>query len=152
MNDWLATLDALSRPEGWPALAPALDYIQQPWIPPVTIAGYLVAIFALQALMTKFDIKPLNLKYTLAAHNFFLAAWSFVMCAGTLAVVGRGFMEHGRSLLAPYCGVDGSAMNTHIVFWARMFYLSKFYELLDTVFLVLRRRDLTFLHVYHHAL
>jgi fatty acid elongase 3 len=36
--------------------------------------------------------------------------------------------------------------------WRYVFYLSKFYELLDTVLMVLKKRRLNFLHVYHHCI
>ena len=42
-------------------------------------------------------------------------------------------------------------MTGPLVFWHWLFYVSKFYELLDTVFIVLRRRPLEFLHVFHHC-
>jgi hypothetical protein len=38
-----------------------------------------------------------------------------------------------------------------LFFWIYIFYLSKAYELLDTVFLVFKKSRLRFLHVYHHA-
>ena len=37
-----------------------------------------------------------------------------------------------------------------VEFWYYVFYISKFYEFLDTVFLLLKKRPLRFLHVYHH--
>ena len=36
-------------------------------------------------------------------------------------------------------------------FWATMFVLSKVPELGDTIFIVLRKQPLIFLHWYHHA-
>eukprot|EP00850_Spirogloea_muscicola_P008118 SM000042S15385 [mRNA] locus=s42:656320:657313:- [translate_table: standard] len=39
-----------------------------------------------------------------------------------------------------------------IYFWSYAYYLSKYYELLDTALLLLRAKPLTLLHVYHHAL
>lgn len=34
---------------------------------------------------------------------------------------------------------------------AYIFYLSKYYEFVDTFILVLRKKPVIFLHVYHHA-
>jgi hypothetical protein len=39
---------------------------------------------------------------------------------------------------------------TEIPFWAYIFYVSKYYELLDTVFLVLKKRDPQFVQTWHH--
>ena len=33
-----------------------------------------------------------------------------------------------------------------------IFYLSKYYEFLDTILLVLKKKPLDFLHCYHHAI
>ena len=37
-------------------------------------------------------------------------------------------------------------------YWAYVYYLSKYYEFLDTVLIVLKKRPLILLHFYHHAI
>eukprot|EP01120_Amphizonella_sp_Union-15-10_P007816 TRINITY_DN2685_c0_g1_i3.p1 TRINITY_DN2685_c0_g1~~TRINITY_DN2685_c0_g1_i3.p1 ORF type:complete len:158 (-),score=14.64 TRINITY_DN2685_c0_g1_i3:41-514(-) len=39
-----------------------------------------------------------------------------------------------------------------LLFWVYVFFLSKYYEFLDTVFILLKKNDPGFLHVYHHIL
>eukprot|EP00294_Goniomonas_avonlea_P011606 CAMPEP_0114555338 /NCGR_PEP_ID=MMETSP0114-20121206/8698_1 /TAXON_ID=31324 /ORGANISM="Goniomonas sp, Strain m" /LENGTH=186 /DNA_ID=CAMNT_0001740461 /DNA_START=259 /DNA_END=819 /DNA_ORIENTATION=- len=50
-----------------------------------------------------------------------------------------------------YCGVSDD-VDGPLLQWGNLFYLSKYYELLDTVFLVIRKRDLTVLHLFHHII
>ena len=38
-----------------------------------------------------------------------------------------------------------------LFFWCYVFYLSKYYDFVDTLLLVLRKKSLGFLHMYHHA-
>lgn len=42
-------------------------------------------------------------------------------------------------------------MRGRLLFWMYLFYCSKYYELFDTVIMVLKKRPLNFLHVYHHC-
>lgn len=84
-------------------------------------------------------------------HNAFLIALSLTMFVfGCLALRERYAIEGFDGVFCsqrPIANVlDGSAG-----FWLRIFYWSKFYELLDTVFLALRDKPIIFLHVYHHV-
>ncbi len=73
------------------------------------------------------------------------------------------FLRAGGSFDSLFCeGFDpsstsslGSARKSQnsgaLFFWCYIFYLSKYYDFVDTLLLVLRKKPLGFLHMYHHA-
>lgn len=119
---------------------------------PVTIAGtigYLVAVYLGKKLMesqTKFELKGL-----MTVHNVVLFVWSVAMCAGGLYETISAFRAH--PFLDVYCASKSRPGSERIMtgkawFWIWLFFASKFYEFLDTAFIVLRKSNLLFLHVY----
>lgn len=88
------------------------------------------------------------LLYSNVFHNIVLILLSFVMFIGGVYsyVVSEPFFSSicdSRDSSSTWDGVPG--------FWMKIHYWSKFYELLDTVFLILNGKNVIFLHVYHHV-
>lgn len=118
-----------------------------PYLPfVVAIFGYLSAIYLGQIYMK--NREPFKLRTPLLIWNSALAIFSIV-----------GFMRVFPEMvhtLNKY-GFVGSACKPTYQFskpaclWICLFCLSKFPELLDTIFLVLKKQKLLFLHVYHHS-
>jgi len=81
-----------------------------------------------------------------------LAIWNFIMAVfsiyGAYMVVPVFIHEwfHGKGFFHEMCSGD---VETHSP-WTMYFCLSKIPELLDTVFIVLRKKPLRFLQYYHH--
>ncbi|KIN02646.1 hypothetical protein OIDMADRAFT_95312, partial [Oidiodendron maius Zn] len=108
------------------------------------IALYLVVVFGGREFMR--PRKPLDLNGPFMAHNFILTAVS-----GALLVL---FAEQLLPTLWRYglyeniCGSSGWTRALVVLYYLN--YLVKYVELIDTVFLVLKKKPLTFLHCYHH--
>jgi len=117
----------------------------------LTVLGvftYLCILVALRAWVVA-RRKPYNLKWVVVGHNLLLSAVSLLLlCIGTAEVLRLA----GRtSWFELWC--DAEARNTRGRIWFMYYsnFLLKWYELIDTMLLVLRAKPLQFLHVYHHA-
>ncbi|EFA85393.1 hypothetical protein PPL_02396 [Heterostelium album PN500] len=102
------------------------------WTPAIATISYLVVIFALQEFMK--NRKEIKLHYICLAHNLFLSLLSLAMFLGILIPLFRTEAPQGLYHLACQPVTKGQ-----VEFFFYIFYLSKVYEFLDTVFLVLRK-------------
>ncbi|KAJ8907199.1 hypothetical protein NDN08_003680 [Rhodosorus marinus] len=84
-----------------------------------------------------------------AVHNLWLAIWSLIMFVGANVELYRYVASEG--LKGVFCTLSSSRVPNRIYYWMYIFYISKFYELIDTVIIVARKRELTLLHVWHHS-
>jgi len=111
-----------------------------------SVTAYIIIIGALHQYMQ--NRKPYEMRILLGLHNLFLCILSLIMTVGLLYRVVIVILKYG--VFSVYCGVSAEE-DQYLFFWANMFYLSKYYELVDTVFVVLRKKPLTFLHLWHHC-
>jgi len=117
------------------------------WIPVVCVILYGLGIVVGQRMMR--DQKAFDLRWTLAAWNFFLSAfsgWGMVRTVPHLLYNLYAFSPQDTlckpAIFMYGCGATGM--------WVQFFIFSKVPELFDTVFIVLRKKPLVFLHWYHH--
>ncbi|CAM6099961.1 unnamed protein product [Calypogeia fissa] len=121
-----------------------------------SVLAYLFLVYVFHSLM-KLKKRPMPLGPVPVLHNLVLALGSLVMFAGCLQSTLVEIQESrwlwgpksGRLLLL--CFPPGTRPVGRVFFWSYMYYLSKYYELVDTFILILKKRQLTFLHVFHHA-
>lgn len=110
------------------------------------IGAYMVLVFGGQYLMQ--SRQRFELRGVLSVWNTALAAFSIMGACRTAPEFLHTLTHHGlyQSVCVP------SFINQDKVsgFWTYMFVLSKLPELGDTLFIVLRKQPLIFLHWYHH--
>jgi len=105
---------------------------------------YVILIFSGQRWMQ--SRPPFKLQIPLLLWNSVLSLFSIIGAVRTVPELYNGLANHGwtHTVCDPsfYLGQSG--------FWAFVFTVSKVYELGDSLFIVLRRQPLIFLHWYHH--
>lgn len=92
----------------------------------------------------------MKLTWALTIHNTILCLGSLAMFLGLCEAVFTIIVEDG--FFGAYCDPNRQYSQGRLGFWLYVFYLSKYYELLDTIFQVLKNHDLQLLHVLHHCL
>lgn len=110
-------------------------------------ALYLVAIYAGTAIMR--NREPFKLRRALCCWSAALSLFSFWAMYRIYPIAYRmmylGGLQHAVCDTTSYIGSGGGGL------WAFLFPLSKLPELVDTVFIILRKQKMVFLHWYHHV-
>ena len=129
---------------------PALVYnkwFENYWTISVAIAAiYLILVFLGQQYMK--NRNPFELRRPLFLWNVGLAVFSMY---GTSIVIPSMYdILSNEGYVRSVCFTD-AYLTPFKSFWGMLFSVSKVLELVDTAFLVLRKRPVIFLHYYHHA-
>ncbi|GBG25297.1 Elongation of very long chain fatty acids protein 6 [Hondaea fermentalgiana] len=119
------------------------------WVPFALCFAYLVIIFGIQFYMK--DRAEFDLRKPLAAWSAFLAIFSIAASIRTVPVLIKMLYEKGTHHV-----LCGDTRNDWVIdnpagVWTMAFIFSKIPELIDTLFIVLRKRKLITLHWYHHV-
>jgi len=118
-------------------------------IPLIISGAYVVIIFVLQNIVMK-NRPPMDLKGPLALWNLLLATFSIVGAYYTVPVLVDLIKTGGYT--KTICAVTETTWcDSRAGFWVFLFILSKSPELVDTLFLALRKKEIMLLHWYHHA-
>ncbi|KAL4899852.1 hypothetical protein BDW74DRAFT_171249 [Aspergillus multicolor] len=159
-------MPSLSHPFGihlWPHFSRAFtaltgktpsEFHLQPGVTPMTtlqgtlvsLATYYVVIFGGRQLMK--NQAPFKLQTLFIIHNFILTLISGGLLALFLEQILPTLRQDG--VLHAICDARGG-WTDELVLLYYLNYLTKYLELADTVFLVLKKKPLTFLHTYHHG-
>lgn len=145
----------------WAQLFNPADFIWRvgytPLTHPVVVLGALAAYFGIAFGLQEYmrSRPPADVKLFTVAHNAILCLWSAAMFGGVLhAVIGAyNAFYADENVLMLFCDpqhvLASPAVGLH--YWTYIYYLSKFYEMIDTFILALKKKDLTFLQMYHHS-
>ncbi|KAI4087647.1 MAG: hypothetical protein LQ348_000468 [Seirophora lacunosa] len=110
------------------------------------LTTYYVVVLGGRELMK--NRKPFKLNALFMIHNLYLTVASFIMLVlfieQLLPTVWR------RGIFFAICDHRGGWTRELVVLYY-MNYITKYVELIDTMFLVLKKKPLTFLHTYHHG-
>lgn len=109
---------------------------------------YWTVVFGLGKVMQHRE--PFALPGIPGIHNLFLASWSAAMFLGLAVAMVAQHRQFGVRAL--FCAESEAQVDPMMQYCLYIFYLSKFYELFDTVILRLKKKKLIFLHWYHHSI
>lgn len=109
------------------------------------IATYYLIIFGGRAILK--NSEPFKLNFLFQIHNLILTTASLTLLILFIEQLTPMLARHG--LYYSICNIG--AWTQPMVTLYYMNYIVKFIEFIDTIFLVLKHKKLTFLHTYHHG-
>ncbi|KAK9240297.1 GNS1/SUR4 family-domain-containing protein [Lipomyces kononenkoae] len=97
-------------------------------------------------------------RWLVIAHNLFLCVYSAWTCLGMIFSLLRTVTEMSRthssgtsSFWRGLCSLDEGIWGHGLNYYGFLFYLSKFYEILDTVIILAKGKRSSLLQTYHHG-
>ncbi|GMI21326.1 hypothetical protein TrCOL_g2404 [Triparma columacea] len=125
--------------------------IEHTEIPILFVSAYLVTVFYVPDFMPS---KGFNLRRLWAFWNLLLSIFSILGALRTVPYLMTALYEKGFTYTT--CADSTTWFLRHdefnpVGFWVTLFIYSKIPELIDTVFLVLQRKPVIFLHWFHHV-
>ena len=109
------------------------------------IGTYYLVIFGGRAVLK--NTEPLKLNFLFQLHNLFLTTLSLTLLVLMVEQLVPMIAKHGLY----YAICNQGAWTQPMVTLYYMNYITKYIEFIDTIFLVLKHKKLTFLHTYHHG-
>ncbi|OXV07041.1 hypothetical protein Egran_05197 [Elaphomyces granulatus] len=110
------------------------------------LTTYYVVVFGGREIMKRFSALKLNALFMI--HNLYLTVISGILLALFIEQLLPTLWRNG--IFYAICNHEGGWTQQLVVLYY-LNYLTKYVELLDTVFLFLKKKPLTFLHTYHHG-
>lgn len=119
--------------------------MNRPFLPVVGITLYLLSLITGRRMME--NRKPLHLKPLLFVWNTALALFSILSTIRFAEIILHQYTTSNDTYSFFCKGAEDNVTG----FWYMLFVYSKFAEFGDTIFLILRKRNIMFLHWYHHV-
>uniref|UniRef100_A0A915CL15 Elongation of very long chain fatty acids protein n=1 Tax=Ditylenchus dipsaci TaxID=166011 RepID=A0A915CL15_9BILA len=110
--------------------------------------AYILTIWVIKYVMA--NRKPFEFTYPLIYWNAFVAVFSIAGFVRMTPTVFRAIQTKG--LTHTYTQIGELQTDKVAGYWAFLWVVSKVPEFVDTIFIVLRKKPLMFMHWYHHAL
>lgn len=145
MADSFAALQHYIHTFDWvPGVTP-LSSINAPIIATIV---YILGLYIVPVILK--DRPAYRLSGWVAAHNLLLCVWSLIMFVAITYYIALWALRGGFFRIV--CDPDELLATGPHVFWYYIFYISKYYEFLDTLLQLLRKKQPILLHTYHHII